>query len=106
MQEKVETLEKMNVYATDLVKLLVKDGASIGEDKLKVALENVVRAMVDMTSIQLNPTKDANATLQATLSKMKIAHNCINPHSKDHLIKSFSLPKSQTKESNQKITIK
>ncbi|WP_339145497.1 MULTISPECIES: hypothetical protein [unclassified Sutcliffiella] len=78
MKAKVETVEKMNVYANELVKMIVKDGQSLQEEKLRIAFENVVRAMVDMTNIQLDREKDTNDTLKTTLSRMKIAHNCIN----------------------------
>jgi hypothetical protein len=80
MKAKVETVEKMNVYANELVKMIVKDGQSLQEEKLRIAFENVVRAMVDMTNIQLEREKDTNDTLKTTLSRMKIAHNCINPN--------------------------
>lgn len=78
MKAKVETMEKMNVYANELVKMIVKDGQSLQDEKLRIAFENVVRAMVDMTNIQLEREKDTNDTLKTTLSRMKIAHNCIN----------------------------
>ncbi|KMJ58309.1 hypothetical protein AB685_10390 [Bacillus sp. LL01] len=78
MKAKAETMEKMNLYANELVRLIVKDGQSLQEEKLRIAFENVVRAMVDMTNIQLEREKDANDTLKTTLSRMKIAHNCIN----------------------------
>ncbi len=78
MKAKVETVEKMNLYANELVKMIVKDGQSLQDEKLRIAFENVVRAMVDMTNIQLEREKDANDTLKTTLSRMKIAHNCIN----------------------------
>ncbi|MCM3616625.1 hypothetical protein M3936_03415 [Sutcliffiella horikoshii] len=78
MKAKVETVEKMNVYANELVKMIVKDGQSLEDEKLRIAFENVVRAMVDMTNIQLERENDTNNTLQTTLSRMKIAHNCIN----------------------------
>lgn len=81
MNQKVEAVEKMNVYANELVKMIVKDGNSLQDEKLRIAFENVVRAMVDMTNIQLDKEKDANDTLKTTLSRMKIAHNCMNPNS-------------------------
>lgn len=81
MNQKEEAVEKMNVYAKELVKMIVKDGNSLQDEKLRIAFENVVRAMVDMTNIQLDKEKDANDTLKTTLSRMKIAHNCINPNS-------------------------
>ncbi|UAL48831.1 hypothetical protein [Sutcliffiella horikoshii] len=81
MNQKVEAVEKMNVYANELVKMIVKDGNALQDEKLRIAFENVVRAMVDMTNIQLDKEKDANDTLKTTLSRMKIAHNCMNPNS-------------------------
>lgn len=81
MNQKVEAVEKMNVYANELVKMIVKDGNSLQDEKLRIAFENVVRAMVDMTNIQLDKEKNANDTLKTTLSRMKIAHNCMNPNS-------------------------
>ncbi|WP_404350945.1 hypothetical protein LG311_07755 [Sutcliffiella horikoshii] len=81
MNQKVEAVEKMNVYANELVKMIVKDGKALQDEKLRIAFENVVRAMVDMTNIQLDKEKDANDTLKTTLSRMKIAHNCMNPNS-------------------------
>jgi uncharacterized protein YegL len=94
MKAKVETVEKMNAYANELVKMLVKDGHSLQEEKLKVAFENVVRAMVDMTNIQLDREKDANEALKTTLSRMKIAHNCISDNSAEHL--KVKLPKGMS----------
>ncbi|MGD7052454.1 hypothetical protein [Sutcliffiella horikoshii] len=81
MNTKVEAVEKMNVYANELVKMIVKDGKSLQDEKLRIAFENVVRAMVDMTNIQLDKEKDASDTLKTTLSRMKIAHNCMQPNS-------------------------
>ncbi|CAG9620605.1 hypothetical protein [Sutcliffiella rhizosphaerae] len=77
MQEKQVELEKMNAYAIDLVQMIVKDSCSIKDDKLKIAFENVARAMIDMTNIHLKKEKGSQETLKTTLSKMKIAHNCI-----------------------------
>ncbi|NLP50654.1 hypothetical protein [Bacillus sp. RO1] len=81
MNTKVEAVEKMNVYANELVKMIVKDGKALQDEKLRIAFENVVRAMVDMTNIQLDKEKDASDTLKTTLSRMKIAHNCMQPNS-------------------------
>lgn len=78
MKAKAETVEKMNLYANELIRMIVKDGKSLQEEKLRIAFENVVRAMVDMTNIQLEREKDENDTLKTSLSRMKIAHNCIN----------------------------
>ncbi|WP_404432410.1 hypothetical protein [Sutcliffiella horikoshii] len=81
MNTKVEAVEKMNVYANELVKMIVKDGKALQDEKLRIAFENVVRAMVDMTNLQLDKEKDANDTLKTTLSRMKIAHNCMQSNS-------------------------
>ncbi|WP_223700527.1 hypothetical protein [Sutcliffiella deserti] len=72
------TVEKLNEYANDLLKMLVKDGASLEEVNLKLALENVARAMVDLTNNQLHEKSDSLVSLQTTLSKMKIANNCFS----------------------------
>lgn len=107
MKAKGETMEKMNVYANDLVRLLVKDGASFSEDHLKVALENVVRAMVDMTNNHLNLEHDTNEVLQATLCKMKIAHNSLHSQLNEQRLEktSSTIPPIQSKETNKKIAI-
>ncbi|MFE7061257.1 hypothetical protein ACFVAD_03755 [Sutcliffiella sp. NPDC057660] len=99
MKTKVESMEKMNVYANEMVRLLVKDGAGLQQDQLRKALENVLRAMVDMTNIQLGREKDAQATLQTTLTRMRIAHNCLFPYatsrvqSKIHIAKALEIQK-------------
>lgn len=99
MKTKVESMEKMNVYANEMVRLLLKDEAELAQDQLKKALENVLRAMVDMTNIQLGREKDAQATLQTTLTRMRIAHNCLFPYasirvqSKIHLAKALEVKK-------------
>ncbi|WP_417897097.1 hypothetical protein ABN702_12025 [Bacillus haimaensis] len=99
MKTKVESLEKMNVYANEMVRLLVKDEVVLQQDQLRKALENVLRAMVDMTNIQLVREKDALATLQTTLTRMRIAHNGLFPYasscvqSKIHLGKTLEVQK-------------
>ncbi|MBD3843656.1 MAG: hypothetical protein IE909_17615 [Campylobacterales bacterium] len=100
MKTKVESMEKMNVYAKEMVRLLVKDDTELQQDQLRKALENVLRAMVDMTNIQLGREKDAQATLQTTLTRMRIAHNCLLPYassrvqSKIHLAKTLEVQKT------------
>ncbi|KPB03973.1 hypothetical protein [Bacillus sp. CHD6a] len=96
MNTKVEAVEKMNVYANELVKMIVKDGKALQDEKLRIAFENVVRAMVDMTNIQLDKEKDAHDTLKTTLSRMKIAHNCMQqnaaiPVKSDNINKPFTM---------------
>jgi predicted metal-dependent phosphotriesterase family hydrolase len=99
MKTKVESMEKMNVYANEMVRLLVKDEAELQQDQLRKALENVLRTIVDMTNIQLGREKDAQATLQTTLTRMRIAHNCLFPYassrvqSKIHLAKALEVQK-------------
>ncbi|MGM0836611.1 MAG: hypothetical protein ACQEV7_10660 [Bacillota bacterium] len=99
MKTKVESMEKMNVYANEMVRPLLKDEAELAQDQLRKALENVLRAMVDMTNIQLGREKDAQATLQTTLTRMRIAHNCLFPYasssvqSEIHIAKALEVKK-------------
>ena len=69
---------KMNKYANEIVQLLVKDGKAMDEKILAMTLENIARAMVDVTNAQLKNKVTDTPTTQAALSKMKIAHNCLN----------------------------
>lgn len=94
MKTKVESMEKMNMYAKEMVRLLVKDDAELQQDQLRKTLENVLRAMVDMTNIQLGREKDAQATLQTTLTRMRIAHNCLFPHSSSRIQSKIYLAKT------------
>jgi hypothetical protein len=102
MKTKVESLEKMNVYANEMVKLLVKDDLELQQDQLRKALENILRTILDITNIQLGREKDAQATLQTTLTRMRIAHNCLIPYassrikSKIHLAKALEVQKIRT----------
>ncbi|QFT88559.1 hypothetical protein FIU87_07890 [Bacillus sp. THAF10] len=77
MSGKNQAVEKMNLYANELVKMMVKDGGKMKEAELKIAFENVARAMIDMTNIHLNREKDVNEALKTSLSRMKIARNCV-----------------------------
>lgn len=80
MKTKVESMEKMNLYANEMVRLLVKDEKELRQDQIEKALENVLRAMMDITRMQLGHGEDSQTTLQTTLTRMRIAHNCLFPY--------------------------
>ncbi|MBM7621499.1 hypothetical protein JOC95_003388 [Bacillus tianshenii] len=88
-----DSLEKMNMYANEMVRQLVKNEAQPQQEQLKKALENVLRAMVDMTNIQSGREKDSQATLQTTLTRMRIAHNCLYPYASSRLQRNMQLSK-------------
>ena len=78
MATQEDLYNKMNKYANEIVQLLVKDGKVMDEKVLAMTLENIARAMVDITNAQLKNKVADGSTTQAALSKMKIAHNCLN----------------------------
>ena len=78
MTTQQDQFNKMNKYANEIVQLLVKDGKVMDEKVLAMTLENIARAMVDITNAQLKNKVADGPTTQAALSKMKIAHNCLN----------------------------
>jgi hypothetical protein len=63
--------------ATQLLKVLMKDGLSFNSDVLKQTVEQLTRVILDLTIIQLEESVDIETTLQATRTKIKIANNLI-----------------------------
>jgi hypothetical protein len=63
--------------AKEALELLLRDGTAHDADDLKRAVEQLTRAIYDLTVVLLLDQVDAETTLQATKAKMQIVRNLL-----------------------------
>ncbi|MGY3716501.1 hypothetical protein ACWE42_13360 [Sutcliffiella cohnii] len=73
-------------YADEMVKVIIMNKQNTDEELMRNALENMARTIRDLTNIELGRELNTESTLKCTLSKMKIAQNCLTKVKKDKVI--------------------
>ena len=86
MQNNFEMYEKLHEYADEMVKVIIMNKHNIDEELMRNALENMTRVIRDLTNIQLGREINTESTLKCTLSKMRIAQNCLTKVKKGKVI--------------------
>ncbi|AST91475.1 MULTISPECIES: hypothetical protein [Sutcliffiella] len=86
MQNNFEVYERIHEYADEMVKVIIMNKHNTDEELMRNALENMARTIRDLTNIELGRELNTESTLKCTLSKMKIAQNCLTKVKKDKVI--------------------
>ncbi|MDQ0243912.1 hypothetical protein J2S09_001457 [Bacillus fengqiuensis] len=74
-----EQLKRIRELAHNIIQSGLQDGARYDEWQLRNVIELLARSVIDITNLNLGADIDPPTSLKATVSKMKMAYNEMDP---------------------------